>query len=495
MITEERLVNFRHYSALVAAALVPIWSSRYFPTIDGPSHVYNAWVLQQLVRGNHLVAQWYAIDWRPNPNWSGHVVMALLMTIFPPVVSEKLLVSGIVALFGIAMWLYAGCADDSARPLAVIALPFSYHLLLQAGFYNFSIGVALYFFIVAIWWRRRDRPDVRTIAIVAALLLLCYFSHPLPAMLAVLSIGILWIATLPGRRKLAHAAHLIALVPVSALLIWFIRGQGATVASPHRKLADLFLYMWKMWPIVSMQHRQATFGTLLFVTIVGLVLLTLLRRRGAGRESDGFILITLLLIVLYAGAPETSSGGSLIMERMAIFVAISPFAWIAPRLSKRVVTGIAIAAAIAFLIDCGFLASRYRDVSRHIDRLVRSANALGSDTTFIPLIRNMWMPGTFVPFAPHQIDYAAVAKRDVDLLNYEPRAGYFPTKVRPGVSLPPIVDVGERSMDADVAPYFPMAEYLFTWEFLPEAQVFGKIHETYDLVGEKDSGRVYRRRS
>jgi hypothetical protein len=39
----------RIYFALSILQLVPIWSVRYLPTVDGASHVYNAWILRELL--------------------------------------------------------------------------------------------------------------------------------------------------------------------------------------------------------------------------------------------------------------------------------------------------------------------------------------------------------------------------------------------------------------------------------------------------------------
>src|SRR5260221_3416908 len=158
----------RLYLGLAIVALAPIWSAAYLPTVDGPSHLYNSWVLKELVRGNQgIVSDWYAIDWRPNPNWSGHAALALLLTVLPPVTAEKVVVSGIVLLFLYGMWLFAGAVDESQRPFAFFAFPFAYNLPLQMGFYNFCIGAALYFVIVAVWWGRRDRPEWRTVVLTA----------------------------------------------------------------------------------------------------------------------------------------------------------------------------------------------------------------------------------------------------------------------------------------------------------------------------------------
>ena len=66
----------RLYIAVAIVTVVPIWCVQYLPTGDGPSHVYNAWILHELLRGTHgPVAEWFRIDWRPHPNWIGHAAI------------------------------------------------------------------------------------------------------------------------------------------------------------------------------------------------------------------------------------------------------------------------------------------------------------------------------------------------------------------------------------------------------------------------------------
>src|SRR2546430_13845966 len=93
------------YAAVAVLSLTPLWSVQYIPTIDGPSHVYNAWVLRDLIGGGGgVIAQWFSIDWRPHPNWMASAVIALLMTIVPALIAEKLFVSAIVLLFFLGIW-------------------------------------------------------------------------------------------------------------------------------------------------------------------------------------------------------------------------------------------------------------------------------------------------------------------------------------------------------------------------------------------------------
>jgi len=58
------------FVVLALLYLIPIWSVAHLPTADGPSHLYNSWILHELVAGNKgLIPQYYEIDWRPHPNW------------------------------------------------------------------------------------------------------------------------------------------------------------------------------------------------------------------------------------------------------------------------------------------------------------------------------------------------------------------------------------------------------------------------------------------
>jgi hypothetical protein len=476
-------------------ALAPIWSASYLPTSDGPSHLYNSWVLNQLVRGSHgPVADWFAIDWRPLPNWIGDAVMALLMIVVPPLIAEKILVSGIVLLFLYAIWRFAGAVDEERRGFAFLAFPFAYNLLLQQGFYNFCISAALYFLVLAVWWKRRDTPDGRTIAIVAGLLLLCYFSHPMSTILAIGSIGILWLATLPGRPPATHARHLIALLPVLPLLAWFFRVQGVSLARAPVSAAGLFSYIMRMWVLLTFDEFQAKLGFALFIALAALIIVTLIRRRWRWSEGDAFILVTLALVLIYARTPATSSGGTMLMERMALFVVLSPIVWLAPRFPRRAMIAFVILFSLVSVAYTGYLVRRYRGLSRRVTEMVRSADAIGNDTAFVPLIRDVRPRGSFVAVQMHAIDYAAIEKGSVDIANYEAAAGYFPIRFRPGNAPPDVNTAGPKVNELDLAPYLARVPYVFLWHVPDDAPVMSQLNACCERVGASNGGRVYLKR-
>jgi hypothetical protein len=485
----------RLYFGLALLALAPIWSATYLPTSDGPSHLYNSWVLHELVRGSHgPVAEWFAVDWRPHPNWLGHAVLALLMAIVPPLVAEKLLVSGIVLLFLYAIWRYAGAVDEDRRVFAFLAFPFAYNLLLQMGFYNFCISAALYFLLLAVWWKRRDNPDAHTIAIVAGLLLLCYFSHPMSTILAIGSLGVLWLATLPGRRITVHSRHSIAILPVLPLLAWFFRVRGATLAPAKVSALGLFSYIMRMWVMYTFDEYQTKLGLALFLVISALIVVTLIRRRWRWSEGDAFVLVTLALVAVYVRTPSATSGGSMIMERMALFVVLSPLAWLAPRLPRRAAIAFVVVFSVVSLVYTGYLVRRYRSLSRHVEELVRSADALGRGTAFVPLIRDVHPHSSRIPVQMHAVDYAAIEKGSVNIANYEAATGYFPIRFRPGIEPPDTNTLGPRVGEMDLAPYLTRVPYVFVWHVPDDAPMMAQLATCCERVGAVNGGRVYLKR-
>ncbi|HEX3526174.1 MAG TPA: hypothetical protein VH988_03830 [Thermoanaerobaculia bacterium] len=58
------------FFALAVLHLVPFWVVTAVPTVDGPSHVYNAWVQTHLGDTERFPAlrEYFEIDHRPLPN-------------------------------------------------------------------------------------------------------------------------------------------------------------------------------------------------------------------------------------------------------------------------------------------------------------------------------------------------------------------------------------------------------------------------------------------
>src|ERR1051326_6229118 len=100
------------FAAVAVLHLLPVVRAPLIPTVDGPSHVYNAVVLRELAKGTPEFARVFAVNKRLNPNWLGHLVLM--------VSTEKVLWGAIVLLFLAGCWRLGGA-------WAFLAMPLAYH--------------------------------------------------------------------------------------------------------------------------------------------------------------------------------------------------------------------------------------------------------------------------------------------------------------------------------------------------------------------------------
>jgi hypothetical protein len=496
----------------VALYLVPIWAARYLPTTDGPSHVFNAWALGQLAGWSSggaagpgqaagaapLLARYLEINPQPVPNYLTHVALAALMLGLAPAAAEKVLVSGYVLLMAGALWYLAGAVERERAWLALLGLPFVWTTLLQLGFYNFCFGMALFLLALGLWWRHRLRPSLRFAAALDALLVLCYFAHILPAVLALGGIGVLWAASLRRERWRGHLAHLAILAPAAALPAWFtLIRQGSPGYPSYASWQSLWVDLAHLRPLWAFVDERGLTGAILAVVFAGWILFTLLRegrpwRRPRLREEDGFLALALLGAGLYFASPEGAAGGSMLKPRLLLVPFLVVLPWLAARLGRwgRAAAVLALAALAArpalYALPC------YRAGGRDVESFVRGLDAVPAGSVVVPLVFDhhttscLWT-GT----VDHAAGYAAVARGLLDYDNYEASTDYFPLRYRPWVSAHGALTIESDPLHLEVRRLQSRADYVYCWRMPPESPIAGRLERRCQLVAAGESWRLY----
>jgi len=177
------IANFESFLwfGLIALLLYPIWVNKYFLTLDGPCHLYNASVLRDLWSNINtpFFLRFYDINHQIDPNWFSHIILAFLMMFLSPQLSEKIFLSSYVISFLLFFrWLILYINKEN-KFLAYIPFLFVYNHVFQMGFYNFSFSLLwmiltwLFFLKYIYKW-----PAYMFIPIGALILLLTYITHP-----------------------------------------------------------------------------------------------------------------------------------------------------------------------------------------------------------------------------------------------------------------------------------------------------------------------------
>jgi hypothetical protein len=490
MMNDRRLRGL--FLALALLSALPFWVVRHIPTVDGPCHTYNAWVLHQYgnVERYPLFQQYYEISAKPYPNWIGQAVMALLMYAVPPLIAEKLLVSGYVLLFLGGAWYLAGSVRPGERWLAFLAFPFAWHQLFQYGFYNFAISVAFFQIALGFWWRHRERPaDVRYALGINLLLWLCYFSHILSLALALVGIAVLWLATLRRESWRRHLLHVPILLPQIVLPLWFLADQGSQRMPSGWTFAQLARYLGRLEVLYTLGEAQIWIGTALAGLFLLLLVLTLWRGRGR-REEHAFLILAALLALLYFTSPEGMAGGFLLKQRLSLYPFLVLLPWLSLRLSGRAETAAAVGLALGALLYLGYLVQGYRELGAQEETFLAGAAPVAPNSRILPLLFERTGPTDFLS---HAIDYVALEKGAIDWDNYEAKTTYFSVRFRDSVDFPELRGLPLEPGTYRVRPNVRRVDAVYVWR-MPLGHPLGtRLRRSYTLTREDDGGMLFER--
>ena len=121
-------LNFRKLQIfLILIHLLPIWLFDFFPTQDGPSHIYNSQVLREYWNPEYGFQAFYNINWNLFPNWLSHFALAVLMIVFSPIIAEKIFLSAYVIFFPVAILYFLNAIEYGRERISLVVFPFIYN--------------------------------------------------------------------------------------------------------------------------------------------------------------------------------------------------------------------------------------------------------------------------------------------------------------------------------------------------------------------------------
>lgn len=452
-------------AAVVVLHIVLIWLAPRVPTQDGPSHLHNADVLLRLTDPESSeFREFYMVNASPSPNWIGHVILAGLLTSFPPAAAEKIFVSIYAIGFALAIRYALRSASARGGSLALLATPFIMSWHLYMGFYNYCIGVVLWCVAFGYWMRRRGLHGPRQLALFSLFCALLYASHPTALVALGVAIGAstLFGATLrsaprgasqggeaaasPRARELTSRLllPLVATLPALALGIVYGRSGGGDSETRWAPLRKVALELATMDPLVALTEAErpvaAAFAACLGVLVAGIACDRASRRR-TPEVSTGVSLFAAAgaLFALYFAAPAGIgdcwyvNGRILPFAVLALLIACGaaplrpwvgrtlPAAGGAFALAFLLTRGPAHLAIGALLAECvapaPFVAPNATVLSIGFAHAGRDANGLPLSTRVKPFLH---------------LGAAIAAERGaIDLRNYEANTSVFPVRYRP----------------------------------------------------------------
>lgn len=502
------------YAACTLLLLLPLWTVPRVPTVDGPCHLYNAWVMHHFDDAAFpAIGRHFQVDAQPVPNWLIQALLYALLAVLPAAAAERVLLSGYVLIFAAAAWWLAGAQDPARRVNAFLALPFVYTLLFHFGFYNFLFSVPLAMLAVGWWWRGRRRPTRRWALGLHALLLLCWFAHAVSFVVAGLAIAVLWLASWERARWRRWLLHPLLLLPQLLLPLWFVRAHPGPPMASQWTFEQLFRYLFEQHSLFVF-HRGHGLGTALTLLFLLLAMTTLLqelqamRAHASGRAAPApnatastparhaFLLVALAAILLYFVTPGAMAGGGIIEPRLALF----PFLLALPGLSLPRLGGAwaglptgALALALAVLVEreSATLVHWHRAEARLVDELVAGHAAVPPHARGLDLVFGRF-DRLENEVLGHAVDHVAMPKGLVDWDDYQAGSDLFVVRFRPDIRRP--LDVEKPPETFDVAGNAPLIDWLYTWSMPADSPLRPRLAALYDRSAVTGRGELWLRR-
>ena len=326
------------FGAGLAVLLHPVLSSRFFHTVDGPSHLYNAGALTTLLFSGAEAVPW-ELNTLPVPNWTGHLLMAMLLHWLDPADTLKLI--HVLCLAGLPFCTRLLVAQHGSVPwTAHLVLPFTLNAVFMLGFINFSLALPLV--LVVMWYWKKIAGGAHgnwAIPVLALLLVALYFTHLLPFLFAVAWLGWQLITVhlfrsdgqgaLPVSPLAIGPWPWLAMVPSLVLCAWYFMAGHEGVEGDHVAPDRLALFArpfllsdrsgerWVFagaWTLIAVAVflgspvpglvRGLWHNASSVLFLLGAAMLFLMMPDQLGRGSDVLVRLSILLhVVVIAGLP------------------------------------------------------------------------------------------------------------------------------------------------------------------------------------------------
>jgi hypothetical protein len=462
-------------------------------TLDGYSHLYGAKVLSWMLEGYPEVHSYFSYNSLLLPNW----LCALLLAALSSIVSNELALKILIVLSGMALLssLYY-CIDatpyhrQQRAQVLIVLLPFASNAYLTFGFYGFLLSSSMCLFVLGLILRHGLRMSLHLQLLTASLLLVAYFSHPLPVILSFMFPCAQFIAEVvvqrrDGLRRSGLDRLAFALWPWSlpaCLILWFYL-RLAEAGQPHtysvtenvrgRAIAlarDAVLY------ISPTPSCGTLFIALLSVLLVGMLLRP---RRLFVKNRLRFTTLTVLIVssmVFYLLVPSAVGDGSDIDNRVLLFSAffLVLLVLIGGALDAQFLTVCSLIAALSVI---GF-GAEYLHVSKELApavaelrlamvRVPEHSRILILGYRLTPSCKRWPLLDMTVPERHWAL--ASILERQLIVLNdYEARTSHFPLKylrLRPKGSIDE-TDVNSEQKRAawlEVLSNDPDADFVVSW--------------------------------
>ena len=501
--------SFIYYLVLLALHIGLLWWRPYFPTQDGPSHLYNLLILHDLLNGGKEWGPFFTHHLRPVPNLGFHIVAYPLLGFFSPLILEKLFVSIYIVLMGVSVPIFLRAFDRQIFPFAFLVFPAVFNFNLFMGFYSYVIAVPLFLMAISFAWKIRNTSACYKFVCLNLAGFILFYCHLIPFVFFLISLTAASVADATNWKKmLGNLTRLF--ITISPLLVIFFLYQVKSLKGPHLDLtylsslprfvdltAHLFLFSTANFsPLQLIPSALLMFVFLFFLRSFGHDAFKALRRMGPNTpgipaSEKTLILLALILVVIYFAAPFRFGEGSYFNQRFpwVIFLVMLPLLRVpAGVISGRFATAIIMAAVILVFV---FNSIVMRQESAKVGEFLRGLNTGPPRGAFVMAYKTKFPEWSNIDVLRHAASYYGIYNGCVDLGNYEAGLPYFPVQFRKTLPALPSQDQVEYDPAKIRWSLYPCIRYIFGWDLETGERI--KLGKEFDIIREDGRLTIWQR--
>jgi len=415
----------------LTAWLFPVLSVRFFPTVDGPAHLYNSLLIKEYLAG-HLDL-FFVMNSEPLPNWSGYVLMGVAEYLLPVHLVEKFIL--LVICLGIPFGMILLIRKFNPEPGIqwVLVLPFVYSLILYLGFINFLLSVVLLLVAIYLMLKWNNQLDRGRMIMLTILCTLVYFSHILSFVLLGIFTGILVLFN--QREKYAEnffsvlSRYILIFVPgiIMGALFFSKRSLEGYKEEGDQRIAFPELMDWIKdgRPLISLNYENELAAAQIITWTIFLLTCIILVQRyisGSGFSKNYVLLVfSVVILFLYFIIPDGIASGGFVSVRLLYFFMMFLVIWILSNRFKQWMKIISIAAVSFYAVkNFPVRTTSAQELNKDVMELEMAAGFLEKGKTVLPLnYSNHWLHTNIS-------NYLGCFSRAIVLDNYEAVYEVFP---------------------------------------------------------------------
>lgn len=448
------------FTVVTIVNMLPFVATRFFPSMDGASHLCNSNIINQLIfHNNSLFHQFFLINPEPVPNWSAHLLISLLTLVMPAFLAEKIMIILLLTATPFAFRNLVQTISPKGTLFSFMIFPFTHSMFFFFGFFNFCMAILLFLVTLNYWLRHEHHTlNIKQTGILTLLIALTYFSHIVifGTLLIIIAVHIIsgTIQAIVYRkneiklivRRFLQKTMIItlaALIPL-ILFVYFFYSRPEIREIRFIEKQELINILVTIRPLVSfnpiIEGKQLTVLFYLFAFLAaigaGYFLIRIIRKfiktpeETVAKESllPAFNFWWLLgsmviLLALFFTLPDAYGTASYTNYRLGFIFFLITILWIS---TFRIPWYFGLAAAITVLYVNTMLLRIYNPSIKDLGKLAVSCNKAADYVVPNSLVLPIYTMDNW--FTGHFVDYLAVDKPIVMVYNYECASGYFPVR-------------------------------------------------------------------